>query len=151
MSNNQESLQAVRLRGEVCNLTEIHGVRTLKTKAGTDLVTIAEGLHEQLLKFSEIISDLTERVKELEINGVKDSSAPKDGVPGPPGPKCETGPAGDDGRDGLQGPAGPRGPRGKVEQLGDIADIDLNGVQDGCVLVRRGKKWVVELLGEDDE
>ncbi len=145
---NENSVSAVRLRGEFCNLTTIEGVRTLKTKGGVDLVNIAEGLHEQLLKFTEILNDVTERLENLEKNGVGGSG--ERGEPGPPGPPGPPGVDGEDGNDGVQGPQGARGPRGKAGTLRDLSDINLDGVCEGAILVHRGGKWVVE-PPEDDE
>lgn len=145
-----DAVSSTHLKGQLCNLTEIYGVKTLKTKSGTDLVLIAEGLAEQLAKFSEILNDLTERIEKVELNGAP-GGAGKDGVPGVPGPPGRDGVDGVDGRDGLQGPAGPRGPRGKAGELRDLADVDLNGVSEGSFLVYRGKKFVVETSEEDDE
>lgn len=146
---NENSVSAVRLRGEFCNLTTIEGVRTLKTKGGVDLVNIAEGLHEQLLKFTEILNDVTDRVENLEKNGVGGTG--ERGPAGPPGPPGRDGVDGEDGKDGVQGATGPRGPRGKAGSLRDLGDVNLDGVCEGAILVYRGGKFVVEAPEDDDE
>ena len=114
MPTSEIAISAVTLRGETCNFTDITGVRTLKTKAGTDLVNIAEGLHEQLLKFTEILNDLNDRVEKIEKDGGGGSGTP--GAVGPPGPSGTPGSSGTDGEDGKDGLSvtGPRGPRGKA-------------------------------------
>ena len=152
MSTNEIAVSAAQLKGQICNFTEVYGVKVLKTKGGVDLVTIAEGLHEQLAKFSEILNDLVERVEKIEVEGSPATSGGvgEQGPPGPPGVGRD-GIDGADGRDGLQGPAGPRGPRGKAGELRDLSDVDLNGVSEGSILVYRNKKWVVEPPEEDDE
>jgi hypothetical protein len=145
------AVSAVTLRGETCNFTDITGVRTLKTKGGADLVNIAEGLHEQLLKFTEILNDLTERVEKIEKDGGGGAGTP--GAQGPPGPTSigRDGVDGADGKDGLS-ITGPRGPRGKsASEFRDLSDIDLTGLTDGAILVFRGKKWVVEAPDDDEE
>ena len=129
------------IRGEMANLTNIAGVKSLKTKGGLEIVALAENFNTNLTKMSEIIADLSARVKAMET---APSGVGPAGPAGPPGPPGRDGTDGIDGRDGLQGAPGPRGPRGKVERLGDISDVDLNGVQDGCILVFRDKKWVLE-------
>ena len=151
--SSEIAVSAVTLRGETCNFTDITGVRTLKTKAGTDLVNIAEGLHEQLLKFTEILNDLSERVEKIEKDGGGGSGTP--GAPGPPGPAGPRGADGVDGEDGKDGLSvtGPRGPRGKASssQVRDLTDVDLNGLTDGAILVFRGDKWCVEAPDESDD
>ena len=50
---------------------------------------------------------------------------------------------------GPSGPVGPAGPRGpKLDKLQDIKDVCADGIQDGCILVYRKGKWVVELPEE---
>lgn len=151
MPTSEIAVSAVTLRGETCNFTDITGVRMLKTKGGTDLVNIAEGLHEQLLKFTEILNDLTERVEKIEKDGGGGAGTP--GPPGPPGASGKSGRDGIDGEDGKDGLSvtGARGPRGKAGEMRDLSDIDLSGLTDGAILVFRGKKWVVEAPEEDDE
>jgi hypothetical protein len=145
MSTSEISLSAVTLKGDRCNFTDITGVRTLKTKGGVDLVNIAEGLHEQLLKFTEILNDLSGRVERIEKDGSGGSGT--EGTQGVPGP---AGPAGEDGKDGLS-ITGPKGPRGKNSEFRDLSDVDLTGLTDGAILVFRGKKWVVEAPSDSDD
>jgi hypothetical protein len=66
MSSSANTFEATRIRCELCNCTELHGLKKLRTHRGTDLVNIAENMDDKLNKFSEIISDLTERIKEIE-------------------------------------------------------------------------------------
>ena len=58
---------------------------------------------------------------------------------------------GEDGRDGLAGAMGKRGPRGKAGEVRDLDDVDLSGLAEGSILVRRGDKWVPEQMEEVDE
>ena len=141
---NETSGSFPRLRGELCNLTDITGVRSLTTKSGTDLVNVAEGLHEQLTQFQKLLNDCLDRIKKLEAGDHGHHGHP---VQGPKGDRGETGPAGSDGRDGLPGP---RGPRGSAEKLRDIGDVDLTGLCDGALLVWKqdSEKWVVAVSEE---
>lgn len=158
MSTNETSLSATKIRGEFCNFTDIRGVKSLKSNTGVDIINVAEGLHDQLVKFTNLVSEFSERISTLEnkvnsgntkvpndiaerLSAIERSIA--DGsLRGPEGPP------GVDGRDGLRGPAGERGPRGVVEKLQDIKDVDLNGVSEGSILVYRKNKWVTEVLEE---
>jgi len=141
MSTNETSGSFPRLRGELCNFTDITGVKSLVTKTGTDLVNVAEGLHEQLTQFQKLLNDLVDRIKKLEAGGVGSATA----VAGPAGPVGPVGPKGENGVDGRDGLAGPRGPRGTAEKLRDIGDVDLTGLCDGALLVYKESesKWVV--------
>jgi hypothetical protein len=163
MSSNENSVSARQIRGELCNFTDIRGVKSLKSNTGLDIINVAENLHDQLVKFTKLMSEVSERVSTLEnkLNGT--GPAPKlssdlvdrltaieksiaDGsLRGPMGP---AGPAGADGVDGRDGLKGERGPRGVVEKLRDIQDVDLNGLTDGAILVYRKNKWVVEVTEE---
>lgn len=137
--SNQSAGCFVALRGENCNLTNVEGLKTLKTATGIDLVSIGSRLEHALAESQMQIKDLTERLAKLEGEGVgKEGGKGEDGI---------------DGRDGLQGGVGPsgaqgpRGPRGKVEKLQDVGDIDLDGLADGAVLEWNAskKKWVIAL------
>ena len=139
MSTNQIAGSFVALRGENCNLTNVGGVKTLVTDGGIDLVNIGSRLEHALATAELRIDELTERLANLEAEGVGkpgrdgvDGEPGRDGLAGPPGPK---------------GAPGPRGPRGKVEKLQDVGDIDLNGLADGAVLEWNAarKTWVVSL------
>lgn len=140
--SNQTAGSFLALRGENCNLTNVEGLKTLKTAAGLDLVSIGSRLEHALAESQMRIQELEDRLFKLEAEGV--------GKPGEPGKD------GEDGRDGLTGPRGepgppgpqgPRGPRGKVEKLQDIGDVDLNGLDDGAVLEWNAERkcWVVGL------
>ena len=151
MSTSENAVSAVTLRGQTCNFTDITGVRKLVTKGGIDLVNIGEGLHEQLLKITEILNDLTQRIEKIEKDGGGGSGTM--GAQGPPGPAGVRGGDGIDGEDGKDGLSitGARGPRGKSSEFRDLSDIDLTGLTDGAILVFRGKKWVVEAPSDSDQ
>jgi hypothetical protein len=141
------TVEAKNLRGQYCNLTDIVGVNSIKTKGGMDIVTISENLHKTLVKFTELIDDLTSRVHALELSSGPGSS----NVPGIQGPKGEKGDRGERGEDGAEGPMGPRGP--KIKELREISDVDISNLDDGSILVYRfGKdgrgKWVAETAAE---
>jgi hypothetical protein len=137
-----------------CSLRSINGVESLTTKAGTNLVNIADGLHESLMKFQTVLTDLTDRIKRLENASATAPALPTDlldrisrleakaPVPGPKGDKGDKGDVGDSGRDGLQGARGP-----KVDQLRDIKDINLDGLCDGAILVysEAKKQFLVQM------
>ena len=172
MSTNEISGSFVTLRGERCNFTQIHGVDVLKTRAGTDLVTIADGLHENLKKMAEMVAALETEVHLLKTKPVVEGLDQKlaefhqrihacesrHGVQGPAGPE---GPAGRDGKDGKNGrdgkdgadgeegssgPVGPAGPAGKRDlKMQDLKDVDYKNIAEGCILVYRNSKWVMEV------
>lgn len=147
----QENVCATFLKGEKCNLTEIHGVSVLKSKSGVDLINISEGLHLQLVQFTKILGELSERISALESRRTADTSAEVRDLRERLN-KLELeerqGPEGPAGRDGAQGPRGERGPKGFVEKLSDIKDVNIDGIEDGCILIRRGAMWVVEKTEE---
>lgn len=143
-------------RGVHCKFTNIEGVKKLVTANGTDIVDFVENFGSQFDKISNVLSDLSLRLSKLE----KTCSAPVAAAPAK-----EDGPLlasltkrmeafekmleSDDLR-GPSGPVGPAGPRGpKVDKLHDIKDVCVDGLQDGCVLIRRGDRWVAEQLTEE--
>lgn len=140
--SNQVSGSFLALRGENCNLTNVEGLRSLKTSTGIDLVSIGSQLEHALAESQMKVKELEERLAKLEIGGVG-----KAGEPGVDGRDGLTGSKGDKGDTGPVGPQGPRGPRGKVEKMQDIGDVDLNGLDDGAVLEWSSdrKMWVVAL------
>jgi hypothetical protein len=149
--STSETVSAVHIRGETCNLTNIVGVNSLKTTDGMDIVRISASISQVLSKFAELIDDLTARVKYLEEHG---SGGGVPGPAGPPGPQGIAGPPGRDGKNGEQGEQGPMGPRGpKIKDLRELANVDMSKADDGALLVLRftddGKeKWVATVPEE---
>jgi hypothetical protein len=138
---------------ENAKVKNLMGLERLQTAKGLDIVDFATNFSSQMDKMTRILSDLSERVSRLEVSSAT--------------PVAASGPVVDDlkariekfermldsdelrGPRGLVGPAGPAGPKGKVEMLQDIKDVDVSGLQDGCVLVRRGATWRAEVLSEE--
>jgi hypothetical protein len=152
MATNENTVSATHIRGETCNFTNIHGVNSLKSKDGLDVIRVASSITQVISKFAETVDDLAARIKYLEENGSKGGGAGTPGPQGPAGPQGPSGRDGKDGRDGEAGESGPMGPRGpKIKELREISDIDMSNDQDGAILVRRfdektGKgKWVLEV------
>lgn len=154
---SQGNVEARFLRGEQCNLTNVVGVKSLKTSGGFDLVEIATNFNKTVMSLQETISDLSMRLDNLEKNGL--TSTATSNTPGPAGPQGPAGPAGpqgpkgDTGPRGPEGPEGPMGPRGpKIKSIGELGDvfIDKDKLEDGVLLVGRFDenghfKFVVEL------
>ncbi len=139
------------LRGETCSLSNIYGVEKLETKSGMDIVAISTNIHATLLKYTELIDDLTDRIKKLEMEGPVSGKVVEGpaGPAGPAGPMGLMGPRGQDGENGRDGPAGPRGPRASVDTLRDVKDVTYDGVEEGSVLVMRSGKWTPENILEE--
>ena len=141
--SNQTAGSFVALRGENCNLTNVSGLKSLRTMDGIDLVSVGSKTEKLLNDYQLIIKDLQERLAKLEK--MPSSQGPVVGPPGPKGDKGDPGIDGEPGIDGksVQGPIGPRGPKGRSE-LKELQDIDLNGVADGAFLMWNATKnvWV---------
>lgn len=146
MSNGNFNSKCVKI-------ATITGIEGLITNKGLDIVDVITNLNDNLARISASISDLSIRVSSIESNGTKsrDVSGPALEDIKARFEKFENMLESDDlrGPRGLPGPAGPAGPKGKVELLQDIKDVDVSGLQDGCVLVRRGDKWKVEMLSDE--
>lgn len=127
---------------------ELLGVKKLWSKDGSDIIKVCEGVHEKLNSFSKRLDEIEQKLASGNVGGSSVTSKEvgllsarlaeferlleSDDLRGPSGP---------------QGPAGPPGPRGpRVDKLQDLKDICLDGVCDGCVLVRRGDKFYPEKL-----
>jgi hypothetical protein len=149
-SSTQESFRAINSK-----IDNIAGIKTLYTERGLELVEVIESIHLQTDKFTNLFSELSERMtrleKKYESGPAKDSSSDaaadsktvKDLVLRLD--KFEKSLASEDLR-GPSGPAGPAGPKGpKVDKLQDIKDVCLDGVTEGAILVYRSGKWVVEV------
>ncbi len=140
-------------RGVNCKFTNIEGVEKLVTASGTDIVDFVENFGSQLDKISNVLSDLSLRMTKLERAAPVTSAAKEDGpvlaALSKRMAEFEKMLESDDLR-GPSGPVGPAGPRGpKVDKLHDIKDVKVDGLQDGCVLVRRGDFWVAEQSAEE--
>jgi hypothetical protein len=133
--NNSETVSATSIHGENCNLTNIVGVRSLKTQNNVDIVDMAEGIHKTLVQLTGKINELDEKCRFLEKQ-LKESNV--QGPPGPAGPAGPSGPAGPAGQRGLDGDAGPMGPRGpKIKELHEISNVDISNAEEGSILVCR--------------
>ena len=138
-------------------------------------IDIMHYLHTELteirkteLKLNETLIVLNTMVKEFNILklAMKEASAKGHGEPGPPGP---AGPAGANGPHGSQGPIGPPGPQGslgkpgirglkgetgpagpQITKLGNISDIDAEGIEEGAVLVWNSSenRWKAQVIFE---
>ena len=135
MSSNEISASYLSLSSERCNFKDISGVKNLTTATGVNLVNIAEGLHESLSKFQQLLNEALDRIKVLESGG---SLGHGSGEVGPMGP---------------QGPAGPAG-KG-VNKLEDIKNVKIpsGSLKDGLVLSYSVKDsaWIgVQIAGDDE-
>jgi hypothetical protein len=134
------------LKGENCTLIKIRGVEELRDKNGNDLLKLIKEAGSGSGSGDSLSSELTETLAALSVrlesveNYLRDTPMTA-GKKGTKGEKGEIGPEGSAGRDGLQGA------RGKVEKIQDILDVNLDGLEDGGILVWSAdkKKWVVSL------
>ena len=123
------------LKGELCSLRHITGVASIKdTKGNNILDMLSSGSCDKKADMERLIYNLNQKVEFLEKQVLK-----LQGSQGSQGPAGPAGPAGEDGK------PGPQGPRGKgANSLAELADVDLDGLDDGAVLAWSSKlnKWV---------
>lgn len=147
------SVDGKTLKGEICSLQKIYGVKELKDENDVDLLyLIRNGTSSQ--NSSDVdMENLIARIDAIEkyLSSTPVGVAGPAGPAGPPGKDGKDGKDGEDGQDGRDGLQGPRGPRGNVEKLQDVNDVDLTGLDDGAILSwsSKKKKWIVELRDEE--
>lgn len=135
------------LKGENCTLLKIRGVKILEDDQGRDLLKILRsgGGGADSSEITAALTNVLQRIDTIE-KYLQTMPPPSAGVKGPKGDK------GDKGEDGEPGEPGPQGPRGKdgAKTLSALTDVNLDGLEDGAVLVwsAKDKKWVVSLEEE---
>lgn len=135
------------LKGELCSLRHITGVASIKdTKGNNILDMLSSGSCDKKADMERLIYNLNQKVEFLEKQVLKlQGSQGSQGSQGPAGPAGPAGPMGPAGPAGEDGKPGPQGPRGKgANSLAELADVDLDGLDDGAVLAWSSKlnKWV---------
>lgn len=144
MSTNEIAGSFVGLRGQRCNFTTIDGVERLVSKGGIDIISVSESLHEQLIKYTAVLTNISGRLekleKQIEKGGAQGPAGPQ-GERGPEGPRGPAGPAGADGADGLPGKSAR-----SISKFADLVDIDVQNAKEGSVPVLRGGVWVAEQM-----
>ena len=148
MSTTAISQKFLGLQGENCQLQKIHGVKELFTADGVDLLSMIRGGSAGGASASDIEATLANTLSRLDAieKYLSDTPLSVPGPAGPAGPEGPEGPAGADGADGKNGAAGPRGKKGEIK-LSDLKDINMDGAEDGAILVYSEveKGWVISL------
>jgi len=133
------------IKGENCTFLKIRGVKILEDEYGVDLLKVIRrgGASSSSSDVEAALSNVLLRLDAIEkyLQNMPPPVAPvASGVAGPRGPK------GDDGEPGEPGAQGPRGAAG-AKKLSELTDVNLDGLDDGAILVwsAKEKKFVVSL------
>jgi hypothetical protein len=171
MTTNENAVSAVHLRGETCNLTNVHGVKTFVTKGGLDIINVAEGLHDTLTKVNALMKELNSRVDDLSsrVALVEKNSSRIDELTArvAVSEKTNSNQRVDDLSNrfsGLSSRIDDLGSRvSTFDELGsrvtsienkrqpklqELSDVNATGITDGAILVFRKGKFVAELTEE---
>ncbi len=128
-------------------ILKLRGLRVLEDDQGNDLLKLLRkgGGGSGSSELEVVVTNLLQRIDTIE-KYLQTMPPPSTGVKGPKGD------AGEPGESGEPGPQGPQGPKGKdgAKSLSALIDVNLDGLDDGAVLVWSGKdkKWVVSLEEE---
>ena len=127
-------------------ILKLRGLKVLEDDQGIDLLKLLRkgGGGGVSSEFESVVTNLLQRIDTIEKY--------LQNLPPPTGSKGPKGDAGEQGEQGEPGPVGPQGAKGKdgVKTLAALADVNLDGLDDGAVLVwsAKDKKWVVSLEEE---
>lgn len=78
MSSNEVAGSFLALRGENCNFTSIGGVKSLRTDAGVDLVTLGNKIDGLLSTIDTKLKGIEQRIAALETQPKKKGTAADD-------------------------------------------------------------------------
>jgi hypothetical protein len=137
----------INLKGNFGSFKRVEGVKVLKDADGRDLIKLIDNLLSEQSSGSKSGQMSPEVLSSLEILSKRVESI-ENFLGSLRLEKGEKGPKGDTGETGPQGEPGPQGPRGKgVTKLSELADVNLDGLDDDAILVWSGKdkKWVISL------
>jgi len=140
-TNPANNFQA--LKAENCSILKLK-VKSLEDYDGNDLLKMLRrgGGGSSSSELETVVTTLLQRIDAIE----------KYLQTLPPPGKGQKGEKGEPGEPGEQGEPGPQGPRGKdgAKSLAALNDVDLDGLDDGAVLVwsSKNKKWVISLEEE---
>lgn len=131
--------------GTIINL---RGLKVFEDDQGNDLLKLLrKGGGGGSSELEAVVTNLLNRIDAIE-KYLQNLPAPA--AAGVKGPKGDAGEAGEAGEPGPQGPQGSKGKDG-AKSLSALIDVNLDGLDDGAVLVwsAKDKKWVVSI--EEDE
>jgi len=140
VTGESQSGNFMRLKGEICALSDIRGVRALIDDRNVDIIQVIRngGLNGAS---STQITELSYRLTAIEtyLANLPPPQAASAAVVGQRGPPGES----------IEGPAGIQGPRGApgAKTFRELTDVNLDGLDDGGIMVwsAKDKKWVVSL------
>lgn len=150
-----DSVHAKSFGGEIFYGREFTGLEKIITSDGIDIVKVIRELkgtcapssntNEKCSLFENKINYLENEIKNLQniVQSLRNTS--QQGIPGPqgpPGPRGERGEKGEQGEPGEPGLQGPKGKDAKAVRVRDLVDVDLNGVEEGAVLVYKNGTFV---------
>jgi hypothetical protein len=127
-------------------ILKLRGLKVLEDDQGNDLLKLLrKGGGSGSSELEAVVTNLLQRIDTIE-KYLQTMPPPSAAVKGTKGEQ------GEQGEPGEPGPQGPQGPKGKdgAKTLSALTDVNLDGLDDGAVLVwsAKDKKWVVSLEEE---